>query len=154
MCFFVNVENYIYIIFVGLKVRELLKLKLDREIVLLEKYIGLSDFVQARKIIELNLEKFKQQNVKNKLGLEALSLVNSVIAINTDENKIVYSRETQLIINYLNTLARDSNITTLKRFSKLHEPLLANPKVYDLLSRDAKILIPRPKSDKEEKISQ
>lgn len=125
-------------------------MKLDREIVLLEKYIGISDFVQARKIIELNLEKFKQQNVKNRLGLEALSLVNSVIAMNTDENKVVYSRETQLIINYLNTLARESNITTLKRFSKLHEPLLSNPKVYDLLSSDAKILIPRPKSQTEE----
>lgn len=120
-------------------------MKIDRDVLLLEKAISKSDYPQARKIIELNFEKFKNSFIRAKLSMEALTLVNCVIDFNDDANKAVYSRETQLIIQHINSLARDFRFAEIKRFSFLQKELLANPLIYNALNADAKALIAPPK---------
>lgn len=120
-------------------------MRLDREILLLEKAISKSDYPQARKIIELHFDKFKSTFTRSKLSMEALTLVNCVVDFNDDENKEVYSRETQLIIQHINSLARDFRFAEIKRFSFLQKDLLSNPRIYNSLNSDAKALIAPPK---------
>lgn len=122
-------------------------MKLDREVMLLEKAVGKSDYPQARKIIELHLDKFKKPDVRSKLNMEALTLLNCVLSLNDDEHKEVYSRETQLIIQHINMLAREFRFAEIKRFSFLQKDLLSNPKIYNALNSDAKALIAPPKKE-------
>lgn len=50
--------------------------------------------------------------------MEALALVNVVLNFHGDaDNKDVYSRETLLIIQHINKLARDFRFAEIKRFS-------------------------------------
>ncbi|PYF06667.1 hypothetical protein [Ureibacillus chungkukjangi] len=120
-------------------------MKIDREVQLLERAISQSDYPQARKIIELHIDKFKKQFVRSTLSMEALALVNVVLNFHGDaDNKDVYSRETLLIIQHINKLARDFRFAEIKRFSFLQKELLSNPKIYDALSSDAKALIAPP----------
>lgn len=118
--------------------------KIDREIMILEKMVKKSDFVAARRIIELNLEKFKSPAIRQHLSIDTVTLINSVILFNEEDSKDVFSRETQLIIQYINKLAYQGSFPTLKRYCFLQSALLSNPKVYALLSSEAKILIPQP----------
>ncbi|MCM3388757.1 hypothetical protein M3649_11500 [Ureibacillus chungkukjangi] len=120
-------------------------MKIDREVQMLERAISQSDYPQARKIIELHIDKFKKQFVRSTLSMEALALVNVVLNFHGDaDNKDVYSRETLLIIQHINKLARDFRFAEIKRFSFLQKELLSNPKIYDALSSDAKALIAPP----------
>ena len=123
-------------------------MRIDRDIVLLEKTIGKSDFVYARKIIESNLEKFSSSSVMSKVSMDTLAFINSILMLNSNENKDVFSRETQLIIQYFNKLAHNGHLTQLKRYSELNRDFLANPKIYELLSADAKVFIPKPELTK------
>ena len=128
-------------------------MKLDREVVLLEKAIAKSDYPQARKLIELHLEKFKKPDVRSKLNMESLTLLNCVLSLNDEENKEIYSRETQLIIQHINMLAREFRFAEIKRFSFLQKDLLSNPKIYNALNSDAKALIAPPKQEQLEPIN-
>lgn len=120
-------------------------MKIDREVQMLERAISQSDYPQARKIIELHIDKFKKQFVRSTLSMEALALVNVVLNFHGDaDNKAVYSRETLLIIQHINKLARDFRFAEIKRFTFLQKELLSNPKIYDALSSDAKALIAPP----------
>lgn len=120
-------------------------MKIDREVILLERYIAQSDFVQARRVIESNLEKFKSMRVRSQLSLETISLINSVVIFNEGDNKELFSRETQLIIQHINKLASSGDLTGLKRYVSFHESLLSNPRIYNMLNTDARILAPQPK---------
>lgn len=124
-------------------------MKIDREIMMLEKTLAKSDFIHARSIIERNIHKFSSPTYRRQLSIEALTLMNSVILINSSENKEVYSRETLLIIQYINSLARNGRLQELKRYSLLQAKLLSNPKIYSSLCLDAKALIPPPELEKE-----
>ncbi|SOC18057.1 hypothetical protein SAMN05880501_11027 [Ureibacillus xyleni] len=124
-------------------------MKIDRDILLLEKAIGKSDYSLARKIIELNEEKFKRPYIRSKLSMEALTLLNCVHDLNDESNKELYSRETQLIIRHINKLAYDCRFSEIKRFTFLQKDLLSNPKIYGALSSDAKALIAPPDSQVE-----
>lgn len=119
-------------------------MKIDRDVVLLEKTIGKSDFVYARKIVESNIEKFSSASVVAKVSMDTLAFINSILMINLDENKDLYSRETQLIVQYINKLAHDGHLTQLKRYVELNKEFLSNPKVYEILSANAKIVVPKP----------
>ena len=119
-------------------------MKIDRDVVLLEKTIGKSDFVYARKIIESNIEKFSSASVAARVSMDTLAFINSILMINLDENKDLYSRETQLIVQYINKLAHDGHLTQLKRYAELNKEFLSNPKVYEILSANAKIFVPKP----------
>lgn len=119
-------------------------MKIDRDVVLLEKTIGKSDFVYARKIVESNIEKFSSASVVAKVSMDTLAFINSILMINLDENKDLYSRETQLIVQYINKLAHDGHLTQLKRYVELNKEFLSNPKVYEILSANAKIFVPKP----------
>lgn len=120
-------------------------MKIDREVLLLERAISQSDYPQARKIIEIHIDKFKKSFIRSTLSMEALALVNVVLNLNDDvENKDVYSRETLLIIQHINKLARDFRFAEIKRFTFLQKELLSNPKIYAALNSDAKALIAPP----------
>lgn len=125
--------------------RKVIYMKIDRDVLLLERAISKSDYPQARKIIELNFDKFKNTYIRTKLSIEALTLVNCVVDFNDDNNEL-YSRETQLIIQHINSLARDFRFAEIKRFSFLQKELLSNPKIYNALNADAKALIAPPKN--------
>ncbi|RUL53561.1 hypothetical protein [Lysinibacillus antri] len=120
---------------------------IDREILLLEKAIGRSDYPGARKILELHAEKFRRPHIRSKLNMEALALLNCVDELNNEDNKELYSRETQLIIQHINKLAYDCRFSEIKRFTFLQKDLLANPKIYNALNSDAKALIAPPSSE-------
>jgi len=122
-------------------------MKIDKDVRLLEKSIKEGDFVRARNIIELNPKHFSAQAVRNKLSMDALTLVNIVNQMNEGENKDLYSREIQLIVAYINSLARKGNFSDIKRYTSLHSDLLSNPKIYDMLNSDAKIFVAPPKQD-------
>lgn len=119
-------------------------MKIDRDIVLLEKSLGKSDFVYARKIVENNLKKFSSASVAAKVSMDTLAFINSILMLNSEDNKDLYSRETQLIVQYINKLAHDGHLTQLKRYTELNRDFLSNPKVYAILSADAKIFVPKP----------
>jgi len=120
-------------------------MKIDREVLSLERAISQSDYPRARKIIEIHIDKFKKSFVRSTLSMEALALVNVVLNFHSDEeNKEVYSRETLLIIQHINKLARDFRFSEIKRFTFLQKDLLSNPKIYAALSSDAKALIAPP----------
>lgn len=119
-------------------------MKIDRDIVMLEKSLGKSDFVFARKLIENNLAKYSNPSIFSKVSLDTLAFINSIILLNEGGNREAFSRETQLIVQYINKLAYDGNLTQLKRYSELNKELLENPKVYNILSADAKLFIPKP----------
>ncbi|MEX3623526.1 hypothetical protein [Viridibacillus arvi] len=119
-------------------------MKIDRDIIKLERSIAKSDFILARKIIENDLNKFLSPTVRKELSLEALSLVNSIVELNQDDNKEVYSRKTQLIVQHINKLAYNGQFQDLRRYCSLHEDLISNPKIYNILSADVKIIIPDP----------
>lgn len=119
-------------------------MKVDREIVHLERAISSNDFAHARSIIANNIDTFSKPRIRSKLSVDALAILNSVYHAQNDSNKDVYARETQLIINHLNSLARDCRFAEIKRFSELNEQLLSNNQVYNLLNADAKAIIPRP----------
>jgi len=118
-------------------------MRIDRDVVLLEKNLGKSDFVYARKIIESNLEKFSSSSVISKVSMDTLAFINSILMLNSNENKDVFSRETQLVVQYINKLAHNGHLTQLKRYLELNRDFLANPKIYELLSEDAKVFIPK-----------
>ena len=125
-------------------------MKIDREVLSLERAISQSDYPQARKIIEIHIDKFKKSFVRSTLSMEALALVNVVLNFHSDEeNKEVYSRETLLIIQHINKLARDFRFSEIKRFTFLQKDLLSNPKIYNILNSDAKALIAPPSSNAE-----
>lgn len=119
-------------------------MKVDREIVYLERSIASNDFAHARTIIEHNADLFSKPSIRSKLSVEALALLNSVLQLRDGSNKDLYSKETQLIINHLNSLARDCRFSEIKRFSEMNKELLSNPQVYNLLNSDAKAIIPQP----------
>lgn len=119
-------------------------MKMDREVVLLERAVGKNDYPQARKIIELHFDKFKKPFIRSKLSMQALALLNCVVDLNDEDNKELYSRETQLIIQHINKLAYDCRFSEIKRFTFLQKDLLSNPKIYNALSSDAKALIAPP----------
>lgn len=120
-------------------------MKFDKEVHRLEKAISKSDFVEARRIIELNLDKFKDTSVRIHLKLDVLDFINTVLMLNETEEEATFSRETLLIIQHINKLAYDGSFNALKRYCSLHEKILYNPKIYNLLSDNAKFLIPAPK---------
>ena len=122
-------------------------MKIDREVALLEKAIAKSEYPQARKLIEMHLDKFKKAHIRSKLSMEALALLNCVINLNDDDNKELYSRETQLIIQHINMLAREFRFAEIKRFTFLQKDLLSNPRIYNSLNADAKALIAPPKQE-------
>lgn len=122
-------------------------MRIDRDLVILEKAIKNSDFVYARKLVEANLAKYSSTTTLSNVSLDTLAFINSVILINSGENKDLYSRETQLIVQYINKLARDGSLTQLKRYCELNKSFLSNPKVYDILSADAKVFVPRPSEE-------
>ena len=125
-------------------------MKIDRDVLMLERAISQSDYPQARKMIERNLDRFKKPFIRSTLSMEALALLNVVLDFNKDEeNKELYSRETLLIIQYINKLARDSRFSEIKRFTFLQKDLLSNPKIYNALNSDAKALIAPPKTESE-----
>lgn len=128
-------------------------MKIDRDIISLEKAIGKSDYLQARKIIELNESKFKKPHIRSKLSMEALTLVNYVHDFNNEKNDELYSRETQLIIRHINKLAYNCEFSEIKRFTFLQKDLISNPKIYNALSSDAKALIAPPTSEMEQNYS-
>ena len=104
-------------------------MKIDREVLELERAISQSDYPQARKLIEIHIDKFKKSFVRSSLSMEALALVNVVLNFHSDEeNKELYSRETLLIIQHINKLARDFRFAEIKRFTFLQKDLLSNPK--------------------------
>jgi len=111
---------------------------------MLEKSLGKSDFVYARKLIENNITKYNSPSVLSQVSIDTLAFINTIILLNENGNKEVFSRETQLIVQYINKLAYDGNFTQLKRYSELNKDLLSNPKVYNILSADAKVFIPKP----------
>ena len=120
-------------------------MKIDREVQMLERAISQSDYPQARKVIELHIDKFKKQFIRSALSMEALALVNVILNFHDEEvNKEVYSRETLLIIQHINKLAREFRFAEIKRFTFLQKDLLSNPKIYDALSSDAKVIIAPP----------
>ncbi|HWI48243.1 MAG TPA: hypothetical protein VNU45_08495, partial [Rummeliibacillus sp.] len=128
--------------FVGVK-----RMKLDRDIVFLEKSIAKSDFSLARKLIEHNIEKLSNPRVRSKLSMEALTFFNCVIQLNSESNNNdLYSRETQLIIRHINSLAYGCKFAELKSYAFLQKDLLSNPEIYNALCEDAKIFLPKPKN--------
>lgn len=122
-------------------------MKKERELIYLERAISQSDFAQARKLIEHNMEFFTKTHNRAKLSMEGLTLLNCVLELHNEENENLYSRETQLIIQHINSLARDCRFAEIKRFSFLQKDLLSNPKIYNALSSDAKALIAPPKDE-------
>ena len=121
-------------------------MKLDRDIVFLEKSIAKSDFSSARKLIENNIEKLSNPRVRSKLSMEALTFYNCVIQLNSESNHDLYSRETQLIIRHINSLAYECKFAELKSYAFLQKDLLSNPEIYNALCEDAKIFLPKPKN--------
>lgn len=128
-------------------------MKLEREMIYLEKAMKENDFAKARNIIESSLDVFTRPNIRAKLSMEALTLLNCIIELNDGANKYVYSRETQLIIQHINSLAYDCRFAEIKRFTFLYKELLANPKIYSFLSADAKAFIAPPKETDVEQAS-
>ena len=120
-------------------------MKFDKEVHRLEKAISKSDFVEARRIVELNLDKFKETSVRVHLKLDVLDFINTVLMLNETEYEATFSRETLLIIQHINKLAYDGDFNALKRYCSLHEKILSNPKIYNLLNDNTKFLIPAPK---------
>lgn len=57
-------------------------MKIDRDIVYLEKFIANNDFPSARKIVEQNLDKFTKPRIRSQLSLDALTFLNCIIQIN------------------------------------------------------------------------
>lgn len=120
-------------------------MKIDRDIVYLEKFIAKGDFPSARKIVEQNLDKFTKPRMRSQLSLDALTFLNCIIQINDGKNKNIYSREIQLIIRHINNLAYDCKLSELKCYVYLQKDLLSEPEIYNALSEDAKVFIPKPK---------
>lgn len=118
-------------------------MKFEREIRILEKAVAQNDYVMARRVIELNIEKFNQPSIRNQLTLDAVTLINCVTSFNEKDQKNVFSRETQLIVQHINKLAQTGSFVTLKRYCSLQSSLLTDPKIYEQLSNDVKILIPQ-----------
>lgn len=121
-------------------------MKIDREVVYLEKSIAKNDYASARTIIEYNIKKLTSPGIRSKLSMEALTFLNCVLELNDEKNRDLYSRETQLIIRHINSLAHDCKFVELKNFAFLQKELLSNPKIYDSLNEDAKIFIPQPRN--------
>ncbi|HWJ80362.1 hypothetical protein QUF56_13140 [Ureibacillus composti] len=119
-------------------------MKVNRDLLLLEESIKNGDLAQARRIIELNMMHFKTPRIRNQLSIEALTLLNMVVQFNDSSTNEIYSRKTQLIIGYINNLARKGHLTSLKHYASFHDELLSNPKIYNLLNADAKIFIAPP----------
>lgn len=128
-------------------------MKIDRDIRLLEICIAKSDFIKARRIIESNLKAFTLLQTRERLSMDALALVNSVTQLNAGDNEKLYSRETLLILQYMNQLASKGKLAELKRYSNLHKDFLSDPKIYDALSSEAKIIIPAPKKVREDLVT-
>lgn len=122
------------------------RMKLDRDIVFLEKSIAKSDYASARTIIENNIEKLSSPRIRSKLSMEALTFLNCVIQLNDKSNQDLFSRETQLIIRHINSLAYDCRFAELKSYAFLQKDLLSNPKIYNALCEDAKTFLPKPKN--------
>ncbi|WP_397538475.1 hypothetical protein [Rummeliibacillus pycnus] len=133
--------NHINVYYLGVK-----RIKLDRDILFLEKSIAKSDFTSARIIIEHNKEKLSSPRIRSKLSMEALTFLNCVIQLNSESNQDLLSRETLLIIRHINSLAYDCKFAELKSYSFLQKDLLSNPKIYNSLCEDAKTFLPKPKN--------
>lgn len=119
-------------------------MKINRDLHLLEKCIKNGDFVLARRIIELNINEFTTPRIRKQLSMEALTLLNIVVQLDDSSENEIYSRKTQHIIGYINSLARKGDLMSLKYYASLHKELLSNPKIYELLDADAKIFIGPP----------
>lgn len=120
-------------------------MKINRDLHLLEKSIKNGDLIQARRIIELNMKHFTTPRIRKQLSMEALTLLNMVVQFDDSSKNDIYSRKTQLIIGYINNLARKGDLTSLKYYASIHDKLLSNPKIYKLLDANAKIFIVPPK---------
>jgi len=117
-------------------------MKINRVLHMLETNIKNGDFVQARRIIELNMNQFTTPEIRKQLSMEAMTLLNMVIQFNdSSKDDAIYSRKTQHIIGYINNLARKGKLASLKRYALLHNDLLSNPQIYNLLDSDAKLFI-------------
>lgn len=115
-------------------------MKIDRNIVTLDRCVASGDLVQARKIIEANLDYFLTPCIRNQLRLDSVTLVNSIVQMK-ESGDMAFSRETQLIVQHINKLAQDGKMIEIVRYAKHQAELLANPKVYDLLSTNAKAIL-------------
>lgn len=120
-------------------------MKIDRSISFLEKLIAKNDFPSARKIVEENMKKFTNPAIRSQLSLDALTFLNCIVQINDGKEKNIYSRETQLIIRHINNLAYNCKLNELKCYIYLQKDLLSEPEVYNSLSEEAKVFIPKPK---------
>ncbi|WP_010289898.1 hypothetical protein [Kurthia massiliensis] len=116
-------------------------MKIDRHIVTLDRCVATGDLVQARKIIESNLDYFLTPRIRNQLRLDSVALINSIVQMKEHGGGEVFSRETQLIVQHINKLAQDGKIIEIIRYAKHQAELLANPKVYALLSTNAKAIL-------------
>lgn len=122
-------------------------MKIDRELFRLEKCIEKNDLVTARYIIERDINKFSSPEIRRRMSLAATVILDTVLKMREESNKKLYSRETQLIIQHINSLAKYCKFAEVKRFSYLHKDLLSDIKIYNLLNEDAKICIPKPKDE-------
>ncbi|HWL23293.1 MAG TPA: hypothetical protein VNR38_06025 [Ureibacillus sp.] len=120
-------------------------MKRNRDLHLLENFIKNGDLVQARRMIELNITHLTTPRIRKQLSMEALTLLNMVVQYNDSSKDDTHSRKTQLIIGYMNNLARKGDLMSLKRYASFHDQLLSDPNVYKLLDSDAKIFIVPPK---------
>ena len=122
-------------------------MKIDRELFRLEKCIEKNDLVTSRYIIERDINKFSSPEIRRRMSLAATVILDTVLKMREESNKKLYSRETQLIIQHINSLAKYCQFAEVKRFSYLHKDLLSDIKIYNLLNEDAKICIPKPKDE-------
>lgn len=115
-------------------------MKIDRNIVTLDRCVALGDLVQARKIIESNLDYFLTPRIRKQLRLDSVALINSIVDMKENGGDEI-SRETQLIIQHINKLAQDGKIIEIIRYAKHQAELLSNPRIFDLLSTNAKVIL-------------
>lgn len=119
-------------------------MRIDRDVVVLERTLRKNDFEAARKIVEDNLEKYSSSAVTAKVSIDTLTFIKSILMLNSDDNSELYSQETQEIVRYVNKLAYEGHLAQLKRYSDINRHFLTNPKVYNILSDDAKVFVPKP----------
>lgn len=115
-------------------------MKIDRNIVTLDRCVASGDLVQARKIIESNLDYFLTPRIRKQLRLDSVALINSIVDMKENGGDEI-SRETQLIIQHINKLAQDGKIIEIIRYAKHQAELLSNPRIFDLLSTNAKVIL-------------
>lgn len=115
-------------------------MKIDRNIVTLDRCVASGDLVQARKIIEGNLDYFLTPRIRKQLRLDSVALINSIVDMKENGGDEI-SRETQLIVQHINKLAQDGKIIEIIRYAKHQAELLSNPRIFDLLSTNAKVIL-------------